>query len=347
MPSGQRMLRPPGGSTKSLRDDDFHAVRIDVDRSARLDHVGHALEPDPAARIAAHREAVQAVVEVLLHVGRIQHRDQAGLEDVLALVRKRRGLGRVVVAREDEDAAMLRAAGGVAVLEHVAAAIHARALAVPHREHAVVFRALEQIDLLRAPDRRGGEVFVDAGLELDVMLLEEFLRAVARTGPGRRAASRGIRRRSRRCSAPPQRRARAASWAGARAPGCRSGKRGPSRACTCRREKPWRDRRVRPVRSSIRLHKNRVFEGALPHEGCAGRSPSTHRNRVPPHAALRLAQSVCRLNAADRSCGRRAAGVNSTYFAASGLSQYGSGPKDSTRKSMNARVFAGRCRRCG
>ena len=69
-----------------FRDHDLDPVRVDVDRGARLDHVGHALEPDPAARVAAHREAVQPVVEVFLHARGVQHRDQAGLEDVLALV---------------------------------------------------------------------------------------------------------------------------------------------------------------------------------------------------------------------------------------------------------------------
>ena len=67
---------------------------------------------------------------------------------------------------------MLRRAGGVGVLEHVAAAVDARALAVPHREHAVVLRAGEQVDLLRAPDGGGGEVLVDARLEPDVAALE-------------------------------------------------------------------------------------------------------------------------------------------------------------------------------
>ena len=64
----------------------------------------------------------------------------------------------------------------VAVLEHVERAVDARALAVPEREHAVVLGAREQADLLRAPDRGGGEVLVDAGLEDDVALLEELAR---------------------------------------------------------------------------------------------------------------------------------------------------------------------------
>src|SRR6185436_12733031 len=63
------------------------------------------------------------------------------------------------------------------MLEHVAAAIHAGALAVPHREHAVVLGAREEIHLLRAPDRGRGEVLVYPGLELDVMALEVLLRS--------------------------------------------------------------------------------------------------------------------------------------------------------------------------
>ena len=154
----------------------LHAMRIDIDRGARLDHVGDALEPDPQAGVARHGEAVQAVVEILLHARRVQHRDAASLEDVFALVRQRGGFGGVVVAGEHQHAAILGGAGRVGVLEHVAAAVHARALAVPDGEHAVILGVVEQIELLRAPDGGRRHVFVHAGLELDVVGLEVFLR---------------------------------------------------------------------------------------------------------------------------------------------------------------------------
>jgi len=123
---------------------------------------------------------VHAEVEVVLHVRRVEHRDQAGLENVLGLVRQGRGLRRVIVAREHQDAAVPRRAGGVGVLEHVAAAVDARPLAVPHGVDAVVFRAGKEVHLLRAPDRGRRQVLVDAGLELDVVALEMLLRAPQR-----------------------------------------------------------------------------------------------------------------------------------------------------------------------
>src|SRR5258708_38472887 len=92
-------------------------------------------------------------------------------------MRQSRGFARMVVAREEEDSTLGRGAGGIAVLEDVAGAVDARPLAVPHGEDAVVFGAREQADLLRAPDRGGAEILVDAGLEFDVVLLEEALRA--------------------------------------------------------------------------------------------------------------------------------------------------------------------------
>ena len=95
---------------------------------------------------------------------------------MVGLVRQRRRLRRVVVAGEHQHAAVLRRAGEVRVLEHVAAAVDAGTLAVPHREHAVDVRARVQVDLLRAPDRGRGEVLVQPGLELDVRAVEELLR---------------------------------------------------------------------------------------------------------------------------------------------------------------------------
>ncbi len=154
--------------------DDAGARRVDVDRRRTLDRVGDALEADPAAGVAAHRPAVQPEVEDLLHRRGIQHRHQRGRERVVGLVRDRRRLRRVVVAGEHQHAAVPRRARVVGVLEHVAAAIHARALAVPHREHAVDLRAGVEVELLRAPDRRGREVLVQAGLEAHVGAVEEL-----------------------------------------------------------------------------------------------------------------------------------------------------------------------------
>ena len=61
--------------------------------------------------------------------------------------------------------------------EHVAGAVDARPLAVPHAEHAVVFALAAQLGLLRAPDRGRREVLVEAGLEQDVVALERGLGA--------------------------------------------------------------------------------------------------------------------------------------------------------------------------
>src|SRR6185437_3787623 len=58
----------------------------------------------------------------------------------------------------------------------VAAAIDARALAVPHREDAIDVRAFVHRDLLRAPHRRRGEILVQPRLELDARAIEELLR---------------------------------------------------------------------------------------------------------------------------------------------------------------------------
>ena len=82
----------------------------------------------------------------------------------------------MVVAGKAEHAAILRRARGIAVAEDVAAAVDARALAVPDADHAIVPRAGRQIELLRAPDRGGREVLIHAGLELDVVLIEMFSR---------------------------------------------------------------------------------------------------------------------------------------------------------------------------
>ena len=164
------------GHHEVLRQFHLHAVRVGIDRGARFDRVGQGLEGDRTAREARHRPAVHAQVQVFLHVAGVEHRDHAGREDVIRLVRQGRGIGAVVVAGHQQHAAVFRCAGMVHVLEDVAAAVHARALAVPHGEHAVVLARADQVDGLRAPDGGRGQVFVHARDELHVVRFQVRLR---------------------------------------------------------------------------------------------------------------------------------------------------------------------------
>ena len=62
--------------------------------------------------------------------------------------------------------------------QHVAAAIDAWALAIPKREHAVIFAFAANLRLLRAPDRGRGQILVEARHEQDIIVVEIGLRAV-------------------------------------------------------------------------------------------------------------------------------------------------------------------------
>ena len=141
--------------------------------AVELDGLVHRLERDPGAGEARHRPAVEPVVENLLHPGRVQDRNHHVDEVVFGLVRGGRRFGGVVVAHQRQHAAVFRGAGQIGMAENVAGAIDAGALAVPHGEDAVVFAFAAQLRLLRAPDRSGGEVFVDAALKADVALGQE------------------------------------------------------------------------------------------------------------------------------------------------------------------------------
>ena len=82
----------------------------------------------------------------------------------------------MVVAADDEHAALFRGAVDVAVLERVAGAVHAGALAVPHRENAIDGALRIQRHALHAQAGGGGEVLVDRGQEVHLRLVEELLR---------------------------------------------------------------------------------------------------------------------------------------------------------------------------
>ena len=174
---GEADVHAIGRQREIGRDDDPHAVGVDVDGGRRVDGVLHGLQADPAAGIARQRPADDPVVEELLDARRIQDRHHRVDHRELALVRRRRRFARVVVAHQRDHAAPRRGAREVAVTERVAGAVDARPLAVPDGEHAVeVALVAEDVRLLRAPACRRREVLVDARLEVHVVLLQEFRR---------------------------------------------------------------------------------------------------------------------------------------------------------------------------
>ena len=207
-----------------------HAVRIDLRRARLVGDVGHDLHRHPEPGDAREHEAVQAEVEDLLHVARVDRRDQRVPERDLGVARQRRGLRDGVVAGEREHAAVLADARVVRVLECVAAAIDAGRLAVPHAQHAVVLRTREEAHHLAAEHRRRREILVQPGREDDVVLGEELriaLEGLVEAAERRPAVARDERRRVE--AARPGRRD-AGRAAGAPAPGCRTGRHGRARS---------------------------------------------------------------------------------------------------------------------
>ena len=200
----------------------FWRVRSDIDRAAAFGDVGDDLHADPAAGKARHGDAVQAVVEQLLGVRRIDHRHADGDERRVGEIDRGRGFRAVVVAGERDHAALGRSAGEIGVAQGVARAVDARPLAIPDAEHAIDGRAGKAVEILRAPDRGRGEVLVEAGAEDDVVLLEQRRRApeLDVVAPERRAAIAG--NISAGVEALRRRRAAAAGSAGGQAPACRS-----------------------------------------------------------------------------------------------------------------------------
>ena len=165
-----------GRQHKIGRDHRHDAPGAQLHGRARLNNVGHALDAAPQRGVARHRETMQAVIENVLHAGRVEHRRGAGDQDLFRLMCGGGRLRTVIVTRQRQHTAPRRGASHVGVLEHITGAIHTRPFAVPDAEHAVVARAGKHVDLLRAPDRRGREVFIHPGLKHDVVFFQVLLR---------------------------------------------------------------------------------------------------------------------------------------------------------------------------
>ena len=141
-----------------------------------LDGFRDHLEANPTPRIARHRDSQQTVFQKLLHRRRVQHRDQRRDKGVVRLVRDRRGFAGVIIARNRQNAAMRGGPGGIGVFQRVARPIHSRPFAIPDAQHAVLGRPRRKPDLLAAPDRCGGQIFVQARLKSDPQRVKVGLR---------------------------------------------------------------------------------------------------------------------------------------------------------------------------
>ncbi len=164
-----------------IRKIDGNAIDAPVDRRRALDVVLDALEADPDARKPGQGEPIKPEIEDLLDARWIEHGDHVVDHGEFGLVRRSRAFAGVVVAHQDEDAAVFRSAGVIGMAEDVACAIDARALAVPDCKNPVVFALTPQLRLLRAPDCGRCKVLVEARLEADVVLDQMRLGALEGT----------------------------------------------------------------------------------------------------------------------------------------------------------------------
>ena len=99
----------------------------------------------------------------------------------------------MVIADHSQYAPMFGGAEGVGVAHGIRRPVEARPLAVPKAEHAIIFFTAKGIQLLAAPNCRGGQIFIQAGLKVDVMLLEHLIDAAqfpVEAGKGRTAIPR-------------------------------------------------------------------------------------------------------------------------------------------------------------
>ena len=173
---GPANVEAAGRHLEIVRKLDLDAFRIAVDGSRAFHGLADRLEADPAAGEARQRKAIEAEVEIVLERRGIDHGDHCRREHLLALVRQRRGLAAMVVARERDHATVRRGAGRIGVLEGVKGTVDARSLAVPDAEHAIDQGTGKHPDLLAAPHRSRRQILVEARHEGDVVLLQEGFR---------------------------------------------------------------------------------------------------------------------------------------------------------------------------
>lgn len=82
----------------------------------------------------------------------------------------------MIIARQHQHPAIARGARRVAVFQRVAGAVDAGALGIKHGKDTIDSGVGKEVGLLAAPDRRCGQVFVEARREVDGMLFGKLAR---------------------------------------------------------------------------------------------------------------------------------------------------------------------------
>ena len=165
---GRRLVAGGGAHRVGIGPGTYSGIdSIQINRGAAFHHFRQCSQADPGAAKARQRIAVQPELQVFRDTGWLQHRHAPGHHGLVALVRHRRGHAAVVITGHHQHAAMRRAAVGVAVLERVSSAVHARALAVPHGKHAFNRAFRVGFHALRAQHLGRSQFFVDGGDEAD------------------------------------------------------------------------------------------------------------------------------------------------------------------------------------
>ncbi|MGF6480660.1 hypothetical protein QFZ91_002823 [Paraburkholderia sp. JPY419] len=173
---GPAVVQTAGWCFEFLRWCPFGLQRVEIDGRARFDGLRNRLVADPRAREARQRPAVQAELEHVRDVRRIHHRHMPRHHREVALMGHRRRHAAVIVAGDHQHAAVRRRAVRVAMLQRIARAVDARALAVPHREYAIDGTLGIGFDALRAEHGGAAEFFVDRGQKADIARGEQFFR---------------------------------------------------------------------------------------------------------------------------------------------------------------------------
>ena len=196
-----------------------------------------------------------------------EHRDGGVGQRSVRVVRERRRLGGRVVADEQHRAAVGSGAHEVGVLQHVAAPVEPRALAVPGADDAVDVGVRHGLAHLRAPHGRRGQLLVQPGLVEDAVGGQSSGRVARWRGRACRAATRGSPTRTWRCRARRPRRAPAAR------PAPRTRPRRPTAAVA--RRAPGRRRCGRPTGPAPARGRRRAGRGASRVVGSGWRSGSS------------------------------------------------------------------------
>ena len=133
-----------------------------------------AFQSDPAPAETREGPAIEPKIQDLLDSGRIKNRYHRIHHCKFTLMTGGRGFTSMVISHQGQHSAPCRSSCQVGMTQCISRTVDARPFTIPEAENSIVTSLPMELGLLGSPNRRCRQVFIDPGVETDMVFFQQL-----------------------------------------------------------------------------------------------------------------------------------------------------------------------------